>query len=183
MLLAPTKIFPSAGHHLKDTGAQAHGRIERDETIKARNQLMQELKAVKADVSLGDYDWETNLQYQSRIKPGAGSVVFDLHFDAAVPSASGTAVFVKNGADDNTKAAAGEIAATAARVMGIPNRGVRQETQSQHNRIGILHMPGIALLWEVCFITNKGDMAAYDKNKNALLKEVARVLKKWDDKF
>lgn len=176
-------IYLSAGHHNTDPGAVANGFKEADLTKDLRDLIVAELTASNQKVIL-DKDWETNGQYQSRIKPGSGSVVLDLHFNAATPSATGTEVFVSNNANDNSLAFAKELADVTAYVMGISNRGVKREIQTRHKRLGILHVgAGISALAEVCFITNAAEMQKYQCAKKQLAKEYAKILIKYDAKI
>lgn len=73
---------------------------------------------------------------------------------------------------------ADEISKTTSKILGIRNRGVKADNQSQHSRIGVLNLgSGISVLWEVCFISSVIDMQNYIQKKKELLKEVAAILK------
>jgi len=173
--------FPSAGHHSKDAGATYNGRQENKETMVFRNLLTTELRFLGVKF-ITDDDNETNREYQARINPGKGSVILDIHFNAGGPAASGTECFIANDASAHSQEMAKEICNTASSVMGIKNRGVKTEGQSQHNKIGILHQgAGTSVLWEICFISNQDDMAKYDQNRGKLAKEIAKICKKYDD--
>lgn len=183
MLFSPLKIFISAGHSNNDPGAQALGIREADLTKNARDLLNSFSNA--RDVIL-DKDWQTNQQYQASIHPADGSVVYDLHFNVGPPSASGTECYVNRADFANKKSLsyrmATEICATTSRILGIGNRGVKPENNSQHSRLGILNLgAGCSVLWEICFITSAMDMQKYQRNKRDLLAEVAKILKKYDD--
>lgn len=178
-------IFISAGHHEKDSGATYNGRREATETIKVRDSIVKFLDRYGYK-SIKDKDNETNVQYQTRIKPGSGSVVFDIHFNAGPVSATGVEVFVNKGDFANKGSLsykmAMEIAEVTSKILGIKNRGVKSEQVSQHKRLGILNKgAGISALWEVCFITNKEDMYKYDKNFSILNEEIAKILMKYED--
>lgn len=176
-----TVIYPSAGHHAKDPGAVANGRKEADMTIDFRNLVSKELTK-RNHKHIMDKDWETNTQHQNRIKPGAGSVLIDFHFDAAGEKASGTTSFYANNASPLSKQFAADIVDTTAKVLGIPNRGARPESLTNRGRIGILHTKaGIACLLEIGFITNKFDVLMYEKHKHALAKAIAEILIRYDD--
>lgn len=179
--IRPVVVFPSAGHHNNDPGAMANGFKEADLTKELRN-LVSAVLTERGHRHIMDVDNETNRQYQGRIKPGAGSVILDIHFDAAQPSATGTTAFVANNANRNSQNFASEVAAVTAQILGIKNRGVRNEGHSQHSKIGILHKgAGIAALIEVCFITNVNDIAKYQTNKHKLAKAYAELLIKYDN--
>lgn len=182
IISSPLVVFPSAGHHNNDPGAVYNGIKEADKTKELRDLISKFLGNHK---HVTDKDWETNRQYQNRIKPGSGSVLADHHFDASTnTSASGVGVFVANNANPNSKAMAQEVVDGLSEIMGLPNRGVRTESQSGRGRIGILHLgAGIAILVEVCFISNPYDMAKYEVNKEKVAKFLADVYKKWDDRI
>lgn len=183
MILSPLKTFPSAGHSNADPGAVSQGYKEADLTKDARNMIA---SYSNANDLIMDKDFESNRQYQSRIKPGSGSVVFDIHFNAGPPTATGVECFVnkKDFANKNSLSykMAVEICEATSRILGIKNRGVKSEQQSQHEKLGILNLgAGISVLWEICFITSPVDMPTYIQNKQKLMKAVAAILKKYDD--
>lgn len=178
----PLKVFPSAGHHNSDPGAVANGYREADLTKELRNIMSAEFKKRKHD-HIMDYDWETNRQYQNRIKPGENSVVLDLHFNAFhKPSATGTEAFIASNANVHSEGFAKDLLDVTSYLLKIPNRGVKREGSSQHNRLGILHLgAGVACLLEVCFITNPYDMKKYQENKVRLAKAYAEICMVYDN--
>ena len=89
--LIPFKQFISAGHHDNDPGAVANGYQENELTKDLRNRI---LKYGNSKEIIVDRDSETNREYQNRIKPGAGSVVLDIHFDAGPSRVTGVTAFV-----------------------------------------------------------------------------------------
>lgn len=180
--MAQEKVYPSAGHHDKDPGAIANGYKETDVTKEFRNLVLDEFN--KNDHPyITDKDWETNSQYQGRIKPGNGSVLLDFHLNAAAnPTATGTEVYIAANANGHSLAFATKLSDVTAQILNIKNRGVKRENASQHSRIGILHRgAGIAALLEICFITNKSDMEKYQANKLELAKAIAKVCIEFDD--
>lgn len=180
MILIPTVVFPSAGHHNNDPGAVYNGIKEADKTKELRNLISKYLGSHK---HIMDNDWETNSQYQNRIKPASGSVIFDIHFNASTNSiASGTEMIISNSASENSKKMAAELASGTSLILGIPNRGVKTEKQTARGKIGILNLPaGISVLAEVCFLSNLSDMAKYDTNKDRLACFYAETLIKYDN--
>lgn len=182
--MRPYVVYPSAGHNNSDPGAIAGGLKEADLTKELRNLISAQLN-VKGHKHVMDNDTETNSQYQARIKPGSGSVLVDHHFNAAAnSSATGTEVLVASDASTLSRAMATELAAGTAKILGVPNRGVKSETQSPRGRLGILHTAaGIACLVEVCFISNPADLAKYKAKKNELAKFYAEIYIKYDNKI
>lgn len=174
-------IFISAGHHLKDPGAVANGKQENTLAIELRGLIVNELKKLGASF-ITDKDTETLAQYLERIKTGSGSVVCEVHFDAAGPTATGTTVIIPDDATQHEKDLGGELAVGGSEILGIKNRGVWPESKTARGRLGLMRESGMNVLIEVCFITNRSDLAAYEKNKAAYAAYVASVLKRYDDK-
>lgn len=183
--MSQQKTFPSAGHHDNDPGAVWKGRIERDENKKMRNAFFKHAEDLGVDLSKGDFDHETNSQYQRRIKTGSGSVLIDFHLDAAPSNLSrnGTSVFIANDAPPRTVQAAEELATELSEALGTKNLGVKRERDSQHKRIGILHGYGIRVLVESIFITNDSDWQKWTCNYDKAAKAAALWAKRWDDKY
>ena len=175
-------IFPSAGHHDKDPGAVYNGIKESDLTKEFRN-LISDCLAAKGHKHIMDKDSETNSQYQNRIKPGTGSVLLDIHFNASTnTAATGTEMIVSNNASKESVAMATELAVGTAKILGATNRGVKTEKETARGKIGILNLnAGIAVLAEICFISNASDMAKYNNCKDDLAAFYAETLIKYDN--
>lgn len=173
--------FISAGHHLKDPGAVANGLQENNLTMRVRDKVV-ELVRAKGYTVIVDKDTETLAEYLKRIQPGEGSVVVEFHFDAGVINqATGTSSFYADGASANTRAFALEMAATGAKILGIPNRGAHSETESHRGRLGLVHEAGINCLVEIAFITNTKDIHSFETHFNELCEAYANVIMKYDD--
>jgi len=155
-------VYLSAGHSLQDTGAAGiNGRMENQETIKLRNAILYCLRAKGIPVQT-DNDNESLAQYLARIQPGAQDKVIELHFDCANGAASGTTAYVKNGAGKQCMEYARLLVNTVSQVLGIPDRGVKPESESGRHYLALVHASAMAVILEVCFIDNAGDMQAYD---------------------
>lgn len=177
--------FPLAGHHNHDTGAVANGRFENRETQRLRNCITENLTTIGA-VHISDNDNQTLAEVIKTIKPGNASVLYEAHLDAADSSAAtGTTCVVSAAsfaAKDTSYQMALEIAEVTAKLLKIRNRGVISETDSHRGRLGILHTKsGISVLHEWCFITNPTDMQCLDSNYQNACREIALILKKYDD--
>ena len=176
-------IFISAGHNNKGIktapGAVANGFREADLAVDFRNLVIDELSRMSIPF-ISDKDTETLAEYLKRIKTGSGSVVLEIHFDAAVPTATGTTALVGEDADRLDKAFAKEIADVTAMTLGIKNRGVKSEAESHRGRLALIRKEGIVSLIEICFITNKTDMILYTTNKKMLAIRIAQVLVKYE---
>lgn len=181
---SPLRTFISAGHHDKDPGAVANRYREADITKLIRDSIVTNSEDKSIVV---DKDWETNRQYQNRIKPGAGSVVFDIHLNATADSTvRGVESYINKrdftNKNSNSYKMAHEINLFLSRELGIKNRGVKPENQSQHSTIGILNTgSGIAVLVEVDFITGMGAAENIIAKKDIIGRGIAKILKKYDD--
>lgn len=174
-------IYLSAGHYNQDPGAVANGYKEADLTKDLRGLIIANLIAMKAKY-ITDEDSESLGQYIRRIKPGTGSVLCELHFNASANAkATGAECLYGRNAGAYSKELAKEISDTIADDLSIANRGAKSEAHSARGRLGILHTKaGIAVLPEICFISNKTDMANYQKNKIQLAHNIAQLLVKYD---
>lgn len=185
MLYIIEKTFPFAGHSDKDSGAVYNGRKEAEETKKARELFIGYFPKGRKEL-IPDKDWETNRQVQQRVKPGKGSVVLDIHFNAGSSTAGGTECLVnrKDFANKNSMSyqMANEICKATAEILGIRNRGVKCESSTRHGRLGVLNLgAGCSVLWEVCFISSVLDMQQWDMKKEILMKRIAEIVQKYDD--
>jgi N-acetylmuramoyl-L-alanine amidase len=182
--LAPLKQFISAGHNNADPGAVANGNKESEITKIIRDSIA---KYAKSSEIILDNDWETNSQYQRRIKPGNGSVIFDIHLNAASnPNASGVECYVnvKDFTNKNSLSykMADRFCKEYSEILKVPNRGVKPENSSQHSKIGILNLgSGISVLCEVDFITSPNSVQNILENKEKIGKVGAEILQYYDD--
>lgn len=179
--MAQLVVYPSAGHHDNDPGAVSNGYKEADLTKELRNLMIEEFNRRNHRIIV-DKDWETNTQYQRRIKPGSGSVIMDIHFNSASPAATGVEVVVHNNASKHSIALATEISEKLSEIIGIKNRGVKREKDTARGKIGILNLKaGISVLVEVCFISNKSDLEAYFAHKKEVAITLVDLAIKYDD--
>lgn len=181
-------IYLSAGHHFAqpkgDPGAVAtHGGKtyrEADLVKELRDLTLPHLKAAGAQV-ITDKDHETLGQYLARIQPGSGSVVCELHFNASDNAkATGVEVVVADDANAREIALGEKIAAMINRHTGLVRRGkngVIREGQTARRRLALMREPaGIVVLVEVAFISNANDVAAYQRHKAAIARDLAALL-------
>ena len=170
-----------------DPGAVAthHGREYKEAalTIDMRDLVCAELDK-RGMKYITDRDDERLAEYIKRIKPGSGSVLCEIHFNAATPAATGTETLVKNAATTTEWDMAKELSDSTAQILGIANRGVKSEADSHRGKLGVLHTgAGISTLTEVCFISNEHDVEQYLKHKHELAVMYADVLVKYEAKY
>lgn len=175
--------FIIAGHHDKDPGCVANGFKEAELTKELRGLISDCLKEKGVGYIL-DKDHETIQALLSRIKPGKGSVLLDIHFNASANAATGIEAIVSDNANDDERAMATDLCNAGVRACGFYNRGVKKESQTPRKRLAMLHTPaGIQVLLEVCFMTNREDMIRYQRYKETLAELIATILEKWENKY
>lgn len=93
----------------------------------------------------------------NRAKAAGCTHYLSLHCNAGVHTATGIEAYYRDG-QDRLLAAAAVTAAVSA--LKLPNRGIRNETHTQHKRLSVLDFDGPATLLELGFITNARDRRA-----------------------
>ena len=97
-----------------------------------------------------------------------------LHCDASTdPSATGTSVWVNRGASQARKDEAERLGKSVAAAMGIRWRGVSEKD------FAVLSGKQPDMLLEMFFISNKSDVAAFDKNVDDVEAAIVAFLKWW----
>lgn len=175
------KIFTISGHSLKQGGASFNGLKEELLSIKDKEILLKhlEFQSKYTDLKINSDDDSDSLQTViNKVKKQAekDDLLLDIHYNSATPKATGVEAFVKIGASETSRRTAERIVEVFSKMLGIPNRGVKLENQSQHSRLGILHATDHAVLLEVGFITNKGDMEKVEEFRERLWIAVANIL-------
>lgn len=178
-------IYICAGHTntkgaTYDPGAVANGFKESELTAQLRNLICSELTKLGC-VFKTDQDNQSLNQTIFSAGTTEKDIVFDIHFNAATPKAGGSETFIPVNFTEREKRIAKEITDTTCRIIGIPNRGVKLESQTRHKRLGMMRPLGTNMLWEVCFITNKDEMMKYMTKINELAEAIALVLKCADE--
>lgn len=175
------ELWADAGHHVKDPGASYNGRTEFEEMRCFRTLVAEEYEAIGGKVHQ-DMDHETNSVFQGRMKTNAGSVVVSFHLNASSnPEANGSECIVSDNASKNSISLANELLDDCVEILGTRKRRVLKESETPRKRLGILNKAGMAVLVELCFISNESDMKKFDKFKAELAKRIARTIKKYDD--
>lgn len=177
-------VYLSSGHAALskksyDPGAIGNGQKEGLLTIEFKKLVQDALASLQVSY-VSDTEEESLSEYLRRIKPGNASVVLEIHFDAAGPTATGTTAIVGADADRLDKAFAKELAETTAAVLGIKNRGVISEADSHRGRLGLMREQGIVCLMELCFISNKNDLKTYQLRKRELAAAQALIIAKYE---
>jgi N-acetylmuramoyl-L-alanine amidase len=184
-------IYLSAGHSTvknRDRGAEGNGFIEGVEAAKIRQRVAQILKSkhnVTAVVDVDDSILSQTLAF-FRNKTTNKCIVVDIHFNAASPKATGTETLVGSNPTQFELDLAFCLSDIAHRRLNIPKRGnfkgrqgVKSEAESHHGRLGWMRLTGENVLIELCFISNKSDMDAYQREFENYCSDLASVLYKF----
>lgn len=167
------KILISAGHGGKDSGAVAHGYVERDWVTGFRNKVAYYLKREGYNV-LTDGIGAINLKLRDALGLLSKSDLgIEFHLNAGSSSIKGVEVF----ATPNKKVLAQQLAQAISKVTGSHLRGddgYKPASQSQHGRLAFVKSHG--LLVELEFITNKDAMSTLDSVEWVVAKEIATVI-------
>lgn len=180
-------VFISAGHSNvagRDRGAVGNGFIEGVLTAELRSLIVPLLRnrGVTVVVDSDNSILSQTLNY-FRNKTTPNCIVLDIHFNASIPSATGTETLIPANPSIFEQRLARDLSKACADVLGIPLRGslnglhgVKTELESHHGRLGWMQLTGENVLMEVCFITNAANMRSYESNKYRLANEIAIIL-------
>jgi len=172
-------LWLTAGHGGSDSGAVAHGHSEAALVLDLRNLITEALKnkGFKYTIWNDPDGWATPATaayIQSKTKEH--DLVFDLHFNAAGPTATGVEVIVPDSHTTLEKRSGQSIAGIVHAVLGIPLRGdagVKTESETPRGRLAMMRPPGTNVLLETAFISNSEDLEKYFNGKHRLADEIA----------
>jgi N-acetylmuramoyl-L-alanine amidase len=169
-------IFVFAGHGGADPGASYKQHVERDLAIEFRDLVIRELAKLSIQAKT---DSNSNALVQTldwlKGKFGSKDILVDIHWNAGIPSANGSEIFVPDGASSFEMHLGRSLLRVFGQV-GFRQRGVKPEAVSPRRRLGFMRPKAENILIEVCFITNDSDMQIYQANKQNLAKLVAKEL-------
>lgn len=167
-----------AGHNGRGSGAVSSFLDEGIETIVLRNLICLNLtKYGCLNYEVDDEDDKLNeviSRLRNKVKPD--DILIDIHFNAADPKATGSEIFIPTNYDEVEKELACQLLNEVTATLAIRSRGVKVEGQSQHSRLGMLHLPCHTVLLEVCFLTNKSDVYKYKENREKLAERIVKIL-------
>lgn len=172
-------IYLIAGHHDADPGAVAHGIKEADLTKRVRDLTYESIKRIspKALVTR-DNDKDTLSQVIAKIKPRIQStdVLVDFHYNSGSPSATGVECVVSDNAGSGSITLATQISNRISDITGLKNRGVKREKDTPRKKLGILNMRGSAVIVEMGFISNLGDVQSIEKYLHWICEDIAHII-------
>ena len=174
-------IIITAGHHDKDSGAiSPKWGKEADHTKLFRDTLAFYLRREGVEFWVDNDQWTLG-QVIWRGKRVAAQhekvIAIDWHFNASGSSqANGCEVVVDDYANNETKAIAEKLSWTISNVLKIRNRGVKTERDTYRKKLGYLDTTNVSLVAEIGFISNDGDMEAFNNRYWLLAKAVSELL-------
>lgn len=174
-------LYLISGHNGERTGASSPYLDEGVETIILRNLICLNLTRNGFIDYYTDDDSESLNKVLSKLKQKVKKedILLDIHFNAASQTVTGTEVFIPTDYTEEEKSLAESLLKTVTDTLQIKSRGVKTEGQSQHSRLGILHLPCTTILLEVCFLTNKEDVYKYKEKREVLSQKIAQLFHKY----
>ncbi|MDR3345300.1 MAG: N-acetylmuramoyl-L-alanine amidase [Oscillospiraceae bacterium] len=160
------KIAVFAGHGGSDPGAVSGKLLEKDYTLKTANALAKRLSTLGYTVLQNrTTDVDSGISAKCTQANNAGvSAVCELHLNAG--GGTGSEVWYADGSTQGKAFA--EKVLTPLAALGYKNRGVKNDKTSIFGSFGILRgTKAPAVLAELCFLDNAGDMARFDADKAA----------------
>lgn len=173
------KLIITSGHSYSQGGASANGLFEHELTIDFKHLLVKSIKTQDPSIEVIIDDDNDSLSTVIK-KVGAVAtptdILVDIHFNAGPSFAKGTESFIKLEAGEREHHIAERLTELFSKMLNTPNRGVKYENQSQHQRLGMLHTKAISILVEIQFITHENSMEEYKEMKERLAIGVANIL-------
>jgi N-acetylmuramoyl-L-alanine amidase len=177
-----SRLVITAGHQGAGTGAARQWFDEGKEAIVLRDLITAALakRKIKA-INDSNADSLPKVLAWLNSKFNDRDVLVEIHFNASVsPQATGTEVFVQANPNDLELKLAGNINDITADTLEISERGVKKSSLSQHTTIAILDRTKMnAVLWEVCFLSNREDCERYWENRERLVERIADELSQY----
>jgi N-acetylmuramoyl-L-alanine amidase len=168
-------ILISAGHtnnSRDDRGAAGDGFIEGIEAVKLRDETAKILRSKGLSVIKDGADGINEPLKKALVLARQANIAIEFHFNAGPAQATGIEVLCKV----KDKILAQLIARAIHKATGLKLRGDlgwKRDDSGQHHRLAFCEAGG--LIVEVCFISNKADMSAYQKNFATICQNIAEV--------
>jgi len=166
-------IFLAIGHSTSDPGSVANNTTEHTEVKNIVQRVYYALLIRGLPVIKIPEEYDLSQQIQTINTLGTKEdVVFNIHMNASVATASGVQVFYYGGSADSKKRAQ-EMLSTIAAITQLPATGVIADTDSRWGKLGIIRdTTPWAFLIELGFITNTSDLATVRKTGSTALLQV-----------
>lgn len=175
------RIALSAGHASvagKDRGAASGDHIEGNlaEDLKLRVKHHLALMGVKCSIDPPDSVTKDTVALFKKYFKG-NDICLDIHFNSSVkPEAYGTECVIPASYTDFEQDLATALCTYVSAALNTRNRGIITELQTYRKKLMWMTIPAENVLLEVCFVSNKGDMAKYEQRKDEVAQAIASVL-------
>lgn len=162
------KLLLISGHGANDPGACSSYGIEREETRKVVNKMVELFKGYEIDVDV--YNQSRNAYADVcngtvQVNFANYDYVFEVHFNSASFTAHGTEIWVT---PSESSIVVEQKIVNKLSAVGFTNRGIKREYFAVINAV---KNKGVSsALVEVCFISNSSDMNLYKKKFNDVCK-------------
>ena len=171
------KFAITAGHSNTDPGAVANGVKEADLAVWLRDTTVSKLRQMgHSIVSDGEPGQNQALTMALTLITQADKAI-EIHFNAAASSSAGGVETISLHKD---KVLAQKLSQAIADVLMTKVRGDAgfiDQNKSARGKLGYVNRGGLII--EVCFITNKTEMAFYNDRKWLVASAIARTLDDW----
>jgi N-acetylmuramoyl-L-alanine amidase len=169
-------IYLIAGHSKTDPGAIGVDGVKESElAMELRDKIAYYITKKGYKVTL-DNDHDNLSKVIAGIKSTESCVICDIHFNAGPATATGVETIIPDRSTAHERMIAGLITSGLASTMGIRSRGVKSEKDTARKTLAIMRPAGINLLPEICFISNRSDVSAYQANKDKVAEVIAKHL-------
>lgn len=176
------KPFILAGHHNRDPGAIGYdGEKEAEVTKRFADMVIYCLRRLDPNIEVyRDNDNDTLSTVIRKIRPiiQENDVLVEYHVNSVNnPMATGSEVFVSDYAGKGSIALAHDLNHVTHSIIGINDRGVKKESESNRGKLGILGMRGRACLVELYFNSNEYDTHKFREKQLWLANDHAEIIK------
>ena len=169
------KIIISAGHSPRTSGAYALGAKEYDLNYQIARGVFDQLKVSDCDVEF----MSPMLPLSERVKylkslPTGSFLAIEFHHNVFNSKARGSEVFYKAG-DKQAFDLGKKLLESVCERTGLKNRGMKLASASARGSLAWVSVQG-ALLWEVCFMDNREDLALVYNEGESFVRTIAETL-------
>lgn len=171
------KFTITAGHSNTDPGAVANGVKEADLAVWLRDTTVSKLRQLGHSIVTDGAPGQNEPLSKALTLITSADKAIEIHFNAATSSAAGgveTIALLKD------KVLAQKLSQAIADVLMTKVRGDAgfiDQSKSARGKLGFVSRGGLII--EVCFITNKTEMAFYNDRKWLVASAIARTLDDW----
>lgn len=173
-------IFISAGHSLTDPGAITAQIVDGRRVTRTEAEIVTEFRNLVSFYLTRDgvphtIDGDTSKDNWPLQRAARAAANHDLSLEFHTNSFhSPAATGVETLSQTKDFAFGAKLCAAISTILGITDRGAKEEGAGQHSRLAFVRSGGIIV--ELFFLSNPDDLAAFDAKKWLVAREVARLI-------